>query len=110
MHPDFDWNDYVLATIAFLQKDRAAFDLHRSSLKGNASKSPLNAANVAAIERLALCFEKAYAAAYACNAPKPGSQGSLAPYVRDNGKRLSAPMQHLRAPSPLVWRQINASR
>ena len=35
MHPDFDWNDYVLATIAFLQKDRAAFDLHRSSLKGN---------------------------------------------------------------------------
>jgi hypothetical protein len=69
MHPDFDWNDYVLASIAFLQKDRAAFDVHRSSLKGNASKSPLNAANVAAIERLALCFEKPYAVAYACNAP-----------------------------------------
>jgi len=69
MHPDFDWNDYVLATMAFLQSDRAAFDAHRAFLKRNASKSQLNAANVDVIDRLAVCFEKPYAVAYACNAP-----------------------------------------
>ena len=69
MHPEFDWNDYVLATIAYLQKDRVAFEVHRTSLKARAAKSPLNASNVAVVEGLAACFEKPYLVAYACNAP-----------------------------------------
>ncbi len=66
MHPDFDWNDYVLATVAFLQKDRATFDIHRAALKVIAPKNPLNAANVAFVDRLSQCFDKPYVIAHDC--------------------------------------------
>ena len=69
MHPEFDWNDYALATIAYFQKDRAAFEVHRSSLKRRAASSPMNSANVDIVEGLAACFEKPYVAAYSCIAP-----------------------------------------
>jgi hypothetical protein len=69
MHPDFDWNSYVNATIAFLKKDRAGFDKHRATLKMAAAKNPANAPNDEALDRLSRCFDKPYAEASACNAP-----------------------------------------
>jgi hypothetical protein len=68
-HPDFDWNDYVYATIAFLRSDKAAFERHRVALEGATSKEPLNQANMLAVERLASCFGRPYKEAYSCNTP-----------------------------------------
>jgi hypothetical protein len=71
MHPDFDWNDYVLATMAFLRGDRPAFDKHRAALKAASPRNPMNAANESAIDRLDRCFGKRYEDAYACNLSAP---------------------------------------
>ena len=70
MHPDFDWNDYVLATMAFLRGDRPAFDKYRAALKATSPRNPMNAANEAVVDNLDRCFGKPYADAYACN-PTP---------------------------------------
>lgn len=69
MHPQFDWNSYVLATIAFLRNDRANFDTHRAALKAKTAKDSMNAPNDQVLDLLAKCFGKSYAAAYACKAP-----------------------------------------
>ena len=66
MHPDFDWNDYVLATMAFLKGDRPAFDKHRAALKSTSPRNPMNAANESVLDRLDRCFGKRYEDAYAC--------------------------------------------
>jgi hypothetical protein len=67
MHPDFDWNDYVLATMAFLRRDRASFDKYRAALKEVSPRNPLNAANEAIVDGLGHCFEKPYRVAYECH-------------------------------------------
>jgi hypothetical protein len=72
MHPDFDWNDYVLATMAFLRGDRPSFDKHRAALKVASPRNPMNAANESVIDRLDRCFGKRYVDAYACNLTAEG--------------------------------------
>ena len=71
MHPDFDWNDYVLATMAFLRGDRPAFDKHRAALKAASPRNLMNAANESAIDRLDRCFGKRYEDAYSCDLSAP---------------------------------------
>ena len=73
MHPDFDWNDYVLATMAFLRGDRPTFDKHRAALKAAAPRNPMNAANESVVDSLERCFGKSYGDAYACNSTLPRS-------------------------------------
>lgn len=69
LHPDFDWNSYVRATIAFLKKDPEAFAAHRAALKKATAANAANAPNDAVLDRLAGCFGKPYAEAYGCPAP-----------------------------------------
>lgn len=69
MHPDFDWNDYVLATMAFLRGDRPAFDKHRAALKAAAPRNPMNAANESVVDGLDRCFGTPYKDAYGCPPP-----------------------------------------
>ena len=61
----FKWNDYVLAVIAFLQQDRAAFDRHRTVLATAADAHAGNAMNLRFLDRLAAGFGGSYAAALA---------------------------------------------
>lgn len=88
MHPEFDWNSYVSATMAFLKRDRASFDVHRAALKAKAGKFAMNAPNDQALDRLASCFAKPYAEAYACQAsvlPNPSPGRPQPPPVRTPG-------------------------
>lgn len=61
----FKWNDYVLAVIAFLREDRAAFDRHRAVLAAAADAHAGNAMNLRFLDRLAAGFGGSYAAALA---------------------------------------------
>ena len=61
----FKWNDYVLAVIAFLHNDRAAFDRHRGVLAAAAGDHAGNAMNLRFLDRLAAGFGGSYAAALA---------------------------------------------
>lgn len=61
----FKWNDYVLAVIAFLHKDRAAFDRHRAVLAEAADAHAGNAMNLHFLDRLAVRFDASYANALA---------------------------------------------
>lgn len=56
----FKWNDYALATIAFLERDRAAFDRHRNALAAAASLHAGNALNLKLIDLLGRHFELDY--------------------------------------------------
>lgn len=64
----FDWNDYVDATIAFLQGDRAALDASRAKLAAATEKAEFNGPNLKAVDRLARCFGQPYKVAYSCPA------------------------------------------
>jgi hypothetical protein len=64
----FSWNTYVLATIAFLKNDRGGFDAQLEEHRKRTKQDSINAANLQALERLARCFGKGYAVAYACAA------------------------------------------
>lgn len=56
----FKWNDYALATIAFLERDRTAFDRHRDALAAAASLHAGNALNLKLIDMLGRHFELDY--------------------------------------------------
>lgn len=62
--PGFSWNTYVLATAAFLRRDRAAFDVqyeaHRRATEANAE----NSTNLKVLTGLSECFDKPYREAY----------------------------------------------
>ena len=60
----FKWNDYVLATIAFLERDRAAFDRHRAVLAAATSHDG-NAMNLKLIDALGRHFDLDYRQAVA---------------------------------------------
>ena len=64
----FDWNDYANATIAFLQRDRAALDANRAKLATAVGKSVFNAPNLKSVDQLARCFGQPYKVAYDCPA------------------------------------------
>ncbi len=69
----YGWNDYVRASVAFLIKDRPAFDNAHTAL----AKASPNGFNTHVIGGLAACFDKDYSTAYesdACNRrPQSGS-------------------------------------
>jgi hypothetical protein len=61
----FKWNDYVLATIAFLERDRAAFDRYRNALAAAATMHDGNAMNLRLIDALGRHFDLDYRQAVA---------------------------------------------
>lgn len=54
------WNDYVLATIAFLERDRTAFDRHRNAVAAAVERHAGNALNLKLLDRLGQHFELSY--------------------------------------------------
>jgi hypothetical protein len=70
--PSFSWNTYALATVAFLRKDRPAFDAqyeeHRRATEANAE----NETNLKVLAGLAACFDKPYREAYGKCRPLDG--------------------------------------
>lgn len=63
-HP-LRWNDYVHATLAFLDGDRERFDGHHAALRDTADAHEGNAVNLRLLDRLAQRFGDGYAAAVA---------------------------------------------
>ena len=59
----FRWNDYVLATIAFLEGDKESLLRHRDELAEGAELHHGNAINLKLLERLVNNFGKSYAEA-----------------------------------------------
>lgn len=62
----FDWNDYVNATIAFLQGDKPALQANRDRLAEAVAKTEMNQPNLRSADRLLRCFGQAYKIAYSC--------------------------------------------
>lgn len=56
----FKWNDYVRATIAFLQRDRAGFDRHRAAVAAAAERHAGNRMNLSLLDRLGRHFDSSY--------------------------------------------------
>ena len=63
---EFQWNEYVNATIAFLQSDIQSLRLHRERLAIASAKFPINRPNLVSIDRLQACLGKPYKEAYSC--------------------------------------------
>lgn len=55
------WNDYVLATIAFLEKDREALEFHRDQVALGAAEHQGNAMNLRLLDSLLRNFDQSYA-------------------------------------------------
>ncbi|MFT7776582.1 hypothetical protein [Roseateles sp.] len=71
-HPSFSWNTYALATVAFLRKDRAAFDAQYEAHRAATAKHPENQINLDVLTGLARCFDKPYEEAYgSCRNARP---------------------------------------
>jgi hypothetical protein len=71
-HPRFHWNDYVLATVAFLRHDRASFELSLNNLRQAATiDNTANANNLAVLESMGACFDRPYEEAYGSCKAKP---------------------------------------
>ncbi|MBG6080178.1 hypothetical protein [Rubrivivax gelatinosus] len=62
-HASFRWNDYVLGTIGFLERDKPALMRHRDRLAAAAAAHPENLANLRVLDRLIERFDKPYAVA-----------------------------------------------
>lgn len=56
----FRWNEYVRAVIAFLEKDRKAFDREFAAVSQASGEHPGNAMNLRFLGRLASNFDKTY--------------------------------------------------
>lgn len=54
------WNDYVLATIAFLEKDQTKFEQHRQVVLQAKDLHPGNAMNLQLLDKLKQHFKKSY--------------------------------------------------
>lgn len=63
-HPTFSWNTYALATVAFLRKDRAAFDVQYEAHRVAAAKHAENQTNLDVLTGLSRCFDRPYLEAY----------------------------------------------
>lgn len=67
--PDrFDWNTYVLATRAFLVRDRSLLDEAVATLM--AAPGVRNQMNTAVLRRFQNCFDRSYSEAYTTDACK----------------------------------------
>lgn len=67
------WNDYVLATIAFLEEDREALQRHRDRVAEGVDEHRGNAMNLRLLDALIEHFEASYAEALRSLAPDSGS-------------------------------------
>ena len=63
----FDWNSYVLATVAYLRGDRAAFDEQLDAHRRSTETASSNANNHRVLKGLAICFDKPYREAYSAS-------------------------------------------
>jgi len=54
------WNDYVQATIAFLEKDLGTFQQHRQVVQQGKDQHPGNAMNLQLLDKLEKNFQKSY--------------------------------------------------
>ena len=61
------WNDYVLATIAFLERDKAALVRHRDNVAAGVDAHPGNALNLKLLDKLIARFGSSYAEATAAD-------------------------------------------
>lgn len=66
----FQWNAYVRASIAFLNRSRETLEIERELLAQGLS--PLNRLNVRTVDRLIRCFDSSYHDAYSgrCDSPE----------------------------------------
>lgn len=67
-NPPLLWNDYVYATLAFLDKDRNKLELHREKI----AKGPIingKRPNLEVVDNLLLYFDQPYSFAYAGRVP-----------------------------------------
>jgi len=55
------WNDYVRATIAFLEQDREALQFHRDQVALGVAEHPGNALNLRLLDSLLSHFDQSYA-------------------------------------------------
>lgn len=67
-HEDFSeralrWNDYVLAMVAFLEKDMARLRLHRDNVQRGVAEHPGNGMNLRILDALIEHFDADYATA-----------------------------------------------
>jgi len=60
---DVAWNTYVLASIAFLNKDRAEL-IHQRDILARAKDTPGNKMNLKVVNRFVQCFGRLYSQAY----------------------------------------------
>jgi hypothetical protein len=65
-HPNFKWNAYVLATIAFLQKDSKELARLAQVIENGVKTEPMNKTNLEIVLGLVRCIDRPYKVAYAC--------------------------------------------
>lgn len=89
----FRWNDYVNASIAFLEKNRKKLSYYRESLyKGS---SPYNRMNLRVVDSFLRCFDSPYSLAYSkdCNPRETENERLSATAINvENLKQLANPL------------------
>ncbi len=65
-HPNFKWNAYVLATIAFLEKDSKELARQAQLIENGVKTEPMNKTNLEIVLGLVRCIDRPYKVAYAC--------------------------------------------
>ena len=65
-HPNFKWNAYVLATIAFLNKDSQELARQVQVIESGVKAEPMNKVNLEVVVGLMRCIDRPYKVAYDC--------------------------------------------
>ena len=65
-HPNFKCNAYVLATVAFLEKDPVELKRQTQAIESAITIEPMNKINLEIVLGLARCIGQPYKAAYGC--------------------------------------------
>jgi len=65
-HPSFKWNAYVLATIAFLEKNLDELERQAKVIEAAVETEPMNKVNLEVVRGLARCIGQPYKTAYSC--------------------------------------------
>ena len=89
----FRWNDYVNASIAFLEKDRKSLSYYRQRLYGG--NSPYNRMNLRIVDSFLRCFDSSYLSAYSlsCHPLETESERLRATAIEvESLKKLSDPI------------------
>jgi hypothetical protein len=65
-HPQFKWNAYVLATIAFLERNTAEIERQAQVIESAVTAEPMNKVNLEVVRGLQRCIGQPYKTAYDC--------------------------------------------